>query len=121
MLNVIRYSEENHLWSNAIFYAERYYAEKQYNIVNPTVRGTTQSVSQEQALHVLASVYYKAGKVNKAYLLLLTAWKGTSSASSGSGCSDLVTSPENRYLFALCCYELDKWKEAESVLTGQGT
>jgi anaphase-promoting complex subunit 3 len=107
LLSVVRYSEQNQLWSNAIFFAERYYAEK----TNNASLFSNDVASQEQALQVLASVYYKAGKVNKAYLLLLTTAKTAVS-------SELGTSPENRYLFALCCYELDKVKEAETALIG---
>lgn len=51
-------------------------------------------------LNVLATCYYRSGKPQKAYSLL----KST------------LTTSENRYLFALCCYDMAKYQEAETAL-----
>jgi anaphase-promoting complex subunit 3 len=57
----------------------------------------------ETNLHLLATCFYSSGHPNRAFTIL-----------QGS------TTPENRYLFALCCYGLEKLQEAETALL-QGT
>jgi anaphase-promoting complex subunit 3 len=57
----------------------------------------------ESNLHLLATCFYQSGHPNRAFTVL-----------QGS------TSAENRYLFALCCYKLEKLQEAETALL-QGT
>lgn len=59
------------------------------------------TLSQTKAQHLLATCHYHNGKPNRVYFLL----KG-------------VTYPESRYLFALSCYELQKFHEGEMALLG---
>lgn len=54
----------------------------------------------EYNLHVLATCFYRSGKPQKSYLLLKPS----------------LNTPENRYLFALSCYDLGKYQEAEAAL-----
>ncbi|CAL1589169.1 unnamed protein product [Knipowitschia caucasica] len=72
---------------DAVFLAERLYAE----------------VRSEEALHLLATCYYRSGKSFKAYRLL----------KAHSCCS-----PALRYLLAKCCVDLSKLAEGEQVLVG---
>ena len=51
-------------------------------------------------LNVLATCHYRHAKPQKAYTLLKPS----------------LHTPENRYLFALCCYDLGKYQEAETAL-----
>ncbi len=112
LLECITYFQQQHLWNNAIFFSERYYAEK---------ISIGDASSCEQALHVLATVYYRSGKVNKAYSLLLHAASNLNiNVTTANNFPTNQISAENRYLFALCCYELDKLKEAESALVNRG-
>ncbi|XP_064598643.1 cell division cycle protein 27 homolog [Liolophura sinensis] len=72
---------------DATFLAERLYAE----------------VKNDDAIFLLATCYYRAGKSKKAYSLLQT-----------RGCS----TPQCKYLLARCCVQIDKLSEAENVLAG---
>eukprot|EP00026_Physarum_polycephalum_P002237 Phypoly_transcript_02242.p1 GENE.Phypoly_transcript_02242~~Phypoly_transcript_02242.p1 ORF type:complete len:922 (-),score=189.41 Phypoly_transcript_02242:15-2780(-) len=55
----------------------------------------------EDNLHVLATCHYRSGRAYRVVSLL-------------QGC----VSAQNRYLFALCCYELGKLHDAQAALTG---
>eukprot|EP00898_Chlorokybus_atmophyticus_P000631 jgi/Chlat1/1569/Chrsp123S01830 len=75
-----------HLYANATWLCERLHAARGHD--------------DEAAAHLLATCYYRAGKIYKALLVL----KGT-------------TSPNCRYLYGLCCLQTGKLAEAESALT----
>ena len=60
--------------------------------------GTSGSAWTSASL-LLAKCYYQSGKPNSACSVL-------------KGCSD----PESRYLYAMCCFELNRYPEAEQVL-----
>ncbi|XP_022098412.1 cell division cycle protein 27 homolog isoform X2 [Acanthaster planci] len=77
----------HYAYSDAIFLAERLYAE----------------VGSDEALFLLATCYYRAGKSNRAYSLLQM-----------KGCP----TPQCRYLMARCCLDLDKLAEGEAALVG---
>ncbi|TRY61025.1 hypothetical protein TCAL_09134 [Tigriopus californicus] len=74
-------------FGDATFLAERLFAE----------------VSSEDALHLLATCYYRSGRCHEAYDLLTT---------------NGVKKSENRFLLAKCAWDLKKLSEAESVLQG---
>ncbi|KAL8586157.1 hypothetical protein ACOMHN_057720 [Nucella lapillus] len=74
-------------YGDAIFLAERLYAE----------------VSNNEALHLLATCYYRGGHPIQAYMLL-----------QKKNCP----SPQCKYLMARCCLETKKYAEAERVLAG---
>jgi len=82
---------ERHDHSTAIWLAERFHA----------MTNSYDAVSKLNALLLLASCHFRSGKPNRAYYLL-----------RGSDRSDC------RYLFALSCYELQKFQEAEAALCG---
>lgn len=114
---LIHYSLQNHLYSNAIFFGERLHAQ----------------LLNEHSAYLLASIYYQEGHPNKSYSLLKNlslslSFKEQNSTSStryssnnsnnNNNTNSPFNRPENRYLYALCCYELDKLKEAEVTLLG---
>ncbi|XP_076460272.1 cell division cycle protein 27 homolog isoform X2 [Babylonia areolata] len=74
-------------YGDAIFLAERLYAE----------------VSNNEALHLLATCYYRGGHPVQAYMLL-----------QKKSCP----SPQCKFLMAKCCLEIKKYAEAERVLAG---
>ncbi|CAH1788750.1 unnamed protein product [Owenia fusiformis] len=74
-------------YSDAIFLAERLYAE----------------VGTDDALFLLSTCYFRAGKTIRAYTLL-----------KSKGCA----TPQCKYLLAQCCISIKKLTEAESVLAG---
>ncbi|CAG2238610.1 APC3 [Mytilus edulis] len=80
-------SLNHYAYTDATFLAERLYAE----------------VSNDDALHLVATCYYRAGKPIKAYMML-----------QKHGCP----TPQCKYLLAKCCMEMNKLPEAESVLAG---
>ncbi|XP_038047876.1 cell division cycle protein 27 homolog [Patiria miniata] len=80
----------HYAYSDAIFLAERLHAE----------------VGSDEALFLLATCYYRAGKGNRAYSLLQM-----------KGCP----TPQCRYLMARCCLDLDKLAEGEAALVGSAT
>ena len=83
LLKLTEYYLSMSLYETAKFYAERlYYAQ-----------------SNPQHLHLLASCFYRSGKVKQTYLLLQE--------------SDWAP---NRYLLALSCFSLGKYSEAERAL-----
>jgi hypothetical protein len=52
------------------------------------------AVGSDESLHLLATCYYRSGKVSQAYNLL-----------TGHG----ARTPKNRFLLAKCCSDLNKW------------
>nr|XP_053630046.1 cell division cycle protein 27 homolog isoform X1 [Cherax quadricarinatus] len=60
-------------------------------------------VDSDEALHLVATSYYRSGKPGRAYSVLHA--HGT-------------RTPQLRFLMARCCYDLGKLEEAETVLTG---
>ncbi|KAK4310422.1 hypothetical protein Pmani_018019 [Petrolisthes manimaculis] len=60
-------------------------------------------VDSDEALHLVATSYYRSGKPGRAYSVLRA--RGT-------------RTPQLRFLMARCCYDLTKLEEAETVLTG---
>ncbi|KAJ5070717.1 cell division cycle protein 27 [Anaeramoeba ignava] len=89
----VNWSLNQYLYSNAVFLAERLYSE----------------FPNENNLFIIAEVYYRMGKVRQAYRILQMAG------------SQLYSNSNNRYLFALCCYSLSKFIEAEEVLTSSSS
>ena len=82
---VERYLSLN-LYDSARFYAERLHYD------SPNV----------ESLGLLATCYYRLGKVKQTYMILSE--------------SKYLNSPDNKYLFALVCLSLGKYDEAEFVL-----
>ncbi|XP_062587206.1 cell division cycle protein 27 homolog, partial [Saccostrea cucullata] len=80
-------SLNHYAYADAIFLAERLYAE----------------VSNNEALYLLATCYYRAGQLMQTYGLL-----------QKQGCP----TPQCKYLMARCCMDVGKLSEAEEVLTG---
>ncbi|KAK3082935.1 hypothetical protein FSP39_009477, partial [Pinctada imbricata] len=80
-------SLNHYAYSDATFLAERLYAE----------------VANTDALFLLATCYFRSGKVARAYSLLRQ-----------HGCQ----TPQCKYLMARCCLHLNKLTETEEVLTG---
>jgi anaphase-promoting complex subunit 3 len=74
------------LYESAKFYAERLLYE------HPS----------EEAVGLLATCYYRLGKIKQTYMILNE--------------SKYLNSPDNKYLFALVCVALSKYDEAEFVL-----
>ena len=96
LFSCLQYSLQNFLHQNAIFYAERLHAH----------------LCTEQTLQTLATVYSRAGKINQAYTILKhNLFNGLFNSSKPSELSE-----ESKYLFATCCYQIGKYKEAESAL-----
>lgn len=60
-------------------------------------------VDSDEALHLVATSYYRSGKPGRAYSVLRA--RGT-------------RTPQLRFLMARCCFDLCKLEEAETVLTG---
>ncbi|CAM1323227.1 CDC27 (predicted) [Pycnogonum litorale] len=77
----------HYAYNDAIFLSERLYAE----------------VGSDEALFLLATCYYRSGKLACTYSTLHN--------------KDLKNA-QCRFLLAKCCYDLSKMSEAESVLTG---
>ncbi|XP_046434803.1 cell division cycle protein 27 homolog [Neodiprion pinetum] len=77
----------HYAYRDAIFLAERLWAE----------------LDTEDALFLLATCYYRSGRVRQAHALL------TKKAPSSSQC---------RFLLAKCCYDLEKYAEAEAAIIG---
>ncbi|XP_034937332.1 cell division cycle protein 27 homolog [Chelonus insularis] len=75
----------HYAYADAIFLAERLFAE----------------VDTEDTLFLLATCYYRAGRVRQAHGLL------SKKAPSSSQC---------RFLLAKCCYDLEKYAEAEAAI-----
>ena len=74
-------------YKDAIFLAERLFCE----------------VHSDESLHLLATCYFRAGKIGQAYELLQANGPRT---------------PQCKFLMAKCCQELNKMAEAEAVLLG---
>lgn len=77
----------HYAYEDAIFIAERLFAE----------------VDSDEALYLLATCYYRAGRIGAAYSIL-----------KRKGCH----SPQCRFLYARCCVDLKKFSEAEFSITG---
>ncbi|KAK0180246.1 hypothetical protein PV327_005911 [Microctonus hyperodae] len=77
----------HYAYPDAIFLAERLFAE----------------VDTEDTLFLLATCYYRAGRVRQAHGLL------SKKSPSSSQC---------RFLLAKCCYDLEKYAEAEAAIVG---
>ncbi|GIY69720.1 cell division cycle protein 27 homolog [Caerostris darwini] len=77
----------HYAYEDAIFIAERFFAE----------------VSSDEALYLLATCYYRAGRIGAAYSVL-----------KRKGCR----SPQCQFLYARCCVDLKKFTEAEFVIVG---
>lgn len=77
----------HYAYEDAIFIAERLYAE----------------VNSDESLYLLATSYYRAGRVAAAYSVL-----------KNKGCRN----SQCRFLFAKCCMDLKKFSEAEFSITG---
>jgi len=79
-------------FDSAIWLCERFLSEIPASEGNQDVR------------YLLATCYYRSGKPNSAYLIL-----------------EGATAPASRYLFALCCYEMQKFHEGEKALLGSAS
>ncbi|CAB0034258.1 unnamed protein product [Trichogramma brassicae] len=77
----------HYAYPDAIFLAERLFAE----------------VENEETLFLLATCYYRSGRIRQAQGLL----------SKRS-----LSSPQCRFLLAKCCYDLEKYAEAEAAIIG---
>ncbi|XP_033221326.1 cell division cycle protein 27 homolog isoform X2 [Belonocnema kinseyi] len=77
----------HYAFPDAIFLAERLSAE----------------VDTEETLFLLATCYYRSGKVRQAHALLS---------------KKTPTSPQCRFLLAKCCYDLEKYADAEAAIIG---
>ncbi|XP_012055231.1 PREDICTED: cell division cycle protein 27 homolog [Atta cephalotes] len=77
----------HYAYPDAIFLAERLCAE----------------VDTEESLFLLATCYYRSGRVRQAYALL------SQKAPNSAQC---------RFLLAKCCYDLEKYAEAEAAIIG---
>ncbi|KAK2588331.1 hypothetical protein KPH14_004348 [Odynerus spinipes] len=77
----------HYAYPDAIFLAERLCAE----------------VDTEETLFLLATCYYRSGRVRQAHALL---------------CKKAPSSPQCRFLLAKCCYDLEKYAEAEAAIIG---
>ncbi|GFQ66074.1 cell division cycle protein 27 homolog [Trichonephila clavata] len=77
----------HYAYEDAIFIAERLFAE----------------VDSDEALYLLATCYYRAGRIGAAYSVL-----------KRKGCH----SSQCRFLYARCCVDLKKFSEAEFSITG---
>lgn len=60
-------------------------------------------MDNEDTLFLLATCYYRAGRIRQAYGLLTKKSPST---------------PQCRFLLAKCCYDLEKWAEAEAAIVG---
>jgi len=97
LIKCIQWSLDNHLIDNALFMAERLVAQRAVSIAANV--GTT--TVDEEACHLLALCYYRQAKYKKALSIV-------------KRCS----SPENRYLLAMCAMQLSLLNDAEYALTG---
>lgn len=77
----------HYAYADAIFLAERLFAE----------------VDNEDTLFLLATCYYRSGRIRQAHGLLSKKAPGTSQC---------------RFLLAKCCYDLEKYAEAEAAIVG---
>ncbi|XP_070569876.1 cell division cycle protein 27 homolog [Ptychodera flava] len=77
----------HYAYEDAVFLAERLHAE----------------VGSDEALFLLATCYYRAGRPINAYWLL-----------QSKGCP----TPQCKFLYARCCLDLERWSEAETCLAG---
>ncbi|OXU22808.1 hypothetical protein TSAR_004612 [Trichomalopsis sarcophagae] len=84
----------HYAYPDAIFLAERLFAEGKL---------LTLDLDNEETLFLLATSYYRAGKVRQAQALL----------SKRS-----LTSPQCKFLLAKCCYDLGMYAEAEAAIVG---
>jgi tetratricopeptide (TPR) repeat protein len=85
--NLIEYYFSCFQYETARFYCERFYYEDS---------------SSSEALSLLVRCYYALGKLKQAYMILSQ--------------SPFINSLENKYFFALICYQLGKYDEAEFIL-----
>jgi tetratricopeptide (TPR) repeat protein len=85
--NLIEYYFSVFQYETARFYCERFYYEDS---------------SSSEALSLLVRCYYALGKLKQAYMILSQ--------------SPFINSLENKYFFALICYQLGKYDEAEFIL-----
>ncbi|CAF3338656.1 unnamed protein product [Rotaria socialis] len=79
---------QNFDYADAIFLAERLYAE----------------VKNDESIYLLARTYYLSGNINKSYWLLRN--------------SSIEHVPNAKLLLAKCCFDTEKLYEAESILVG---
>ncbi|XP_036145812.1 cell division cycle protein 27 homolog isoform X2 [Monomorium pharaonis] len=84
----IWHSLDHYDYQDAIFLAERLYAE----------------VDTEENLFLLATCYYRSSRIRQAYALL------SQKAPSSAQC---------KFLLIKCCYDLEKYVEAEAVVVGK--
>lgn len=61
------------------------------------------AVDNEETLFLLATCYYRSGRVRQAQALLM---------------NRSLSSPQCRFLLAKCCYDLEKFAEAEAAIQG---
>ncbi|CAF0987814.1 unnamed protein product [Rotaria sp. Silwood1] len=79
---------QNFDYTDAIFLAERLYAE----------------IKNDESIYLLARTYYLSGDINKSYWLLRN--------------SSIEHVPSAKLLLAKCCFDTDKLHEAEAILVG---
>lgn len=85
--DLVQHYQKLHLYDTARFYAERAW----YDVPTP------------EHAYQLAQIYYLQGKINQCYLILHDSKTGKHT--------------QNQYLLAMCCVSLNKFEEAESILS----
>jgi hypothetical protein len=114
---------QNFDYIDAIFLAERLYAEGKISIITITLKSSFILVKNDESTYLLARTYYLSGDINKSYWLLRN--------------SSIEHVPLAKLLLAKCCLETDKYvridrnsifynyyfrlHEAESVLIGNSS
>ncbi len=114
--NLIEHFFSQHLYDSARFYAERYYYDSNGN---------------QESLYYLAECYYRLSKMKQAYMILSDTRYSTNNSDKSdkkdkdsnidisSGPTEKINSiysMKNKYLFALVCFALHKYEEAENIL-----
>ena len=104
----------------SLFETARFYSERLLSCCCNGISSKIERIySYNSSLHQLAVCYFRMGKLQQTYLMLLD--QCTSMASPTTSSPELAekykyTLEDNKYLFALACFGLDKIAEAERAL-----
>ena len=116
LINIVERYLASCSYDTARFYAERVMSCCCLDQPNSVERKMSYSCS----IHLLALCYYRMGKMQQTYLILLeqctTALPTVSTSEQNLQRQYKYTIHDNKYLFALACFDLEKLGEAERVL-----
>lgn len=100
----------------SLYDTARFYAERMICYCNSGQSDDDRKDSYFTCIYLLALCYYRMGKFQQAYLILLDHCTTTITTYSSGSSAYKYTINDSKYLFALACFKLNKLAESERVL-----